>query len=155
MPSINWAEVRANKLGSLKTVLISSYRSILAVLRIFAQRDLSFRNGIARAWLGTAFTYVPTVLYSEPPGHNAQHVQGEGFGAYIVPTTPENQLRAADAIVLFAHGGGMVMGHPLQYLKEYERWSNHARRLDKKVVFVAPRYREPGASPSLHRVYRA
>jgi hypothetical protein len=84
----------------------------------------------------------PSILYSEPSNHTAQPVEGPGFTAYVIPNTEPSKLSEADAVIVFAHGGGMMIGHPLQYLKSYRRWAGKARKMGKNVAFLALKYRE-------------
>lgn len=147
MLSINWAEVLASPVKSLKVVLLASLRTIKFVCQSLlspseSHKALGIRNGIARAWLGTLFAVHPDVFYSEPSNHTTQTIETAKLKAYIIPQTKNSELQHADAVVIYAHGGGMIFGHPLQYLKAYKRWSTHARTIDKQLVFIPVRYRK-------------
>ncbi len=135
MLSVNWKEVCAHPVATLKIVCLASLRSIQALLQVcFAPstlQPLGLRNSIARTWLGLTFAIQGSILYSEPPNHGQQTVETSNFKAYVIPSTPLGELRRADAVVLYAHGGGMIFGHPLQYLKTYRRWASHSHNLGK------------------------
>jgi acetyl esterase/lipase len=49
-------------------------------------------------------------------------------------------MQNADAVYIHAHGGGMAIGHPLQYLEEYRRWVKLAAKRGKSLVILAPAY---------------
>lgn len=145
MPSINWAVVFASPLSSLKILVLASSATLRLLLgRIllpFSSRPLSLRNDIARSWIGTTFVHNAQILYSEPSKHDILKIEAPGFTTYVVPTTKPADLKLADAVVIYVHGGGMAMGHPLQYLKDYQRWIQHGREKGGKFVFLAPQYR--------------
>ncbi|OCK80947.1 alpha/beta-hydrolase [Lepidopterella palustris CBS 459.81] len=143
MPSINWAEVRSSPLKSLKIVFTATFQTFVALFRRlipFTSRPLGLRNAIARAWLGITFVHNAKILYSEPSSHHAQKIEEPGFTTFVIPTTKPAVLWGADAVVLFEHGGGMIMGHPLQYLDTYERWVKEASKIGKKIVILALQY---------------
>jgi len=147
MPSIKWHHVWGQPVGSLKIIALATFSSVREILvRLvlpFQKRTLPLRNALARIWLGTSFAVNPSVFYSAPLDDTVQHVEENNLDFYIVPSLkdPATQLRDADAVVLFAHGGGMIMGHPLQYLDEYRRWVQRAKELGRNVVFIAVKYR--------------
>lgn len=146
MPSIKWHEVWTSPKSTMTILAISTTRTLqLIASRVifpFRPRVLSLRNAIARVWVGTAFIYKATIFYSSPAQHDAQRIEGPGFAAYMIPTGKLADLKEADAVMLFMHGGGMILGHPLQYLHEYERWVNLAESKGKKIVIMAVHYRE-------------
>lgn len=155
MPSLKWHHVWAQPVTTLKLVAVASalsFKEILArVCFPFRHRPLRLRNALVRLWLGTAFSANGAIFYSDPVDETVQSVKVEQDQAevYLVPTLarPSVELQAADAVVLFAHGGGMIMGHPLQYLDEYRRWVRVARQRRRKVVFVAFKYRMASRIP--------
>lgn len=144
MPSINWHEVFAHPGLVLKLIAVAFLKTLSVVFTRILQpsrlEPLGFRNSVARAWLGTTFVTVPTIFYSEPSNHGVPPIEEKAFKAYIVPTVESSKLRDADAVMLFAHGGGMMIGHPLQYLTDYRRWIKHAASMGKKLVIVGPQY---------------
>jgi hypothetical protein len=143
MPSINWAQVLATPKITLKIIIVGTWSSLGVILgRPFSSSPLSLRNALARVWLGTIFVTNHSILYSEPSNHNAQAIDGPDFTAYVIPSMEPSELSKADAVVVFAHGGGMMIGHPLQYLKEYRRWAGKARKMGKNIAFFALKYRE-------------
>lgn len=146
MLSINWAAVVAKPVSSLTLILVASLRAIKVLVESVvvpsAIQPLGLRNAIARAWLGTVFVHHPDLYYSEPPNHDIQTIQTPDLKAYIIPRTESADWSRADAVVIYAHGGGMIFGHPLQYLKAFKRWAKHAESMQKRIVFVAVRYRK-------------
>ncbi|KAH8689345.1 Alpha/Beta hydrolase protein [Talaromyces proteolyticus] len=144
MPSIHWNQVHSNPLASLKILCLATLQSIPVLLQgLFVPcrlRPLGFRNALARVWLGNIFSIQGTILYSPAQDHCEQKIEGSDFEAYIIPSTNTAELQEADAIVIFAHGGGMIFGHPLQYTKTYRRWTAYAQKLGKRLVFVSVRY---------------
>jgi acetyl esterase/lipase len=148
MPTINWAVATANKLAVLKIIAVASSRSLSSILSlILGRQPLSLRNAFARAWIGTMFEHLPAMLYSEPVGHDMKKIQGETFNAYLVPPMSPTSLKDADSVVIFYHGGGMILGHPLQYLTEYRRWASRAAKQGRKMVFVGVQYRKNSDDP--------
>lgn len=83
-----------------------------------------------------------SILYGEPTGHDTQIVETVDFKAYVVPSTPASQLKNADVVIIYCHGGGMIIGHPLQYLDDYKRWASKAKMKGKCVIFMGLQYRE-------------
>ncbi|KIX96491.1 uncharacterized protein Z520_07757 [Fonsecaea multimorphosa CBS 102226] len=144
MPTVNWHEVRKYPCASIKIVAVSFIRVVYVVasriLNPFSSRVLSLRNAIAREILGTAFVYSPTIFYSAPRKTSIPKVDGPGWSAYLVPNVSSGDIAQQDAVVLFAHGGGMIAGHPLQYRDEYKRWSQRAAKDGQKVLFFAVKY---------------
>lgn len=142
MPIINWNVAAANKFAFLRLIFFSSVRSFPAIIRYaLDQTPLSLRNSLARAWLGTTFEQLPQLLYSEPPAHGLEKIDRESFNTYLVPKCDVSSLKHADGVVMFFHGGGMILGHPLQYLDAYERWAATAAKSGRRLVFVAVQYR--------------
>lgn len=148
MVSVKWQKARENPIGFFKVLSIASFHSIRIILsRIllpFRERQLSLRDELARMWIGNVFMFNPGLLYSEPAGHHVQCVRHEGFSGFLIPTTDPDELATNDAIILFAHGGGYIIGHALQYLDEYKRWVREASQLGKSLAILTVDYRKPG-----------
>lgn len=149
MPSIRWNIVLRNWPGSLRILLESTVLSVREILLRLARplelRPLRLRNAIARIWIGTVFAKDHTILYSAGDTSGVERIADEKAEGYIVsaPGVPgTTSLQNADAVVLFAHGGGMIIGHPLQYLVDYERWVQAAQLEGKRIAFVAATYRK-------------
>lgn len=148
MPSINWSEVFAHPFASVKILLLATARSLrpifLSIVAPSSIQPLGLRNSLARAWMGTIFVNSAAIFYSEPSQHGVQKIELPGIDGdlYIVPTTKEVELKDADAVVIWCHGGGLIAGHPLQYLKSYRRWVKVSEVLGKKTIFVPVRYRK-------------
>lgn len=159
MPTINWDEVRNEPWSATKAVSSGLLRVLSVVIsrlwRPWGTHTLSLRNAIARELLGTIFIHCPTVFYSGPKSTSIMTVTEPHFEAFLIPTINQLRLPQADAVVLFAHGGGMISGHPLQYRDDYKRWSQWAASQRKKVYFLAVKYRKvaKGQIKSLGRVY--
>ena len=160
MPSINWSEVFAHPFASLKILLLATTRSLKAISLSLVSpssiQPLGLRNSLARAWMGTIFVNSATIFYSEPLNHGVQKVKllDTHGDLYFVPTTEEGGLKSVDAVVLWCHGGGLIAGHPLQYLKSYRRWVKSSEKLGKKIVFVPVRYRKPiSILPSIQKMF--
>jgi hypothetical protein len=145
MPSINWGAVWASPSVSLRILVLASFDTVrLFVSRIllpFSARPLSLRNALARIWVGTTFVNNAQIFYSEPPNHNVAKIKAHECCTYVIPTTNSVDLKDADAVVIYCHGGGMAIGHPLQYLKEYQRWIQLGKKKGGNIVFLAPQYR--------------
>lgn len=146
MPSIKWHHVT---LGSaIRIIALAGASTVketfLRIIWPFKRRVLSFRNALARLWLGTAFAVNPLIFYSSAQEKSVQKFTHRGTDFFLVPSLdqPREALEAADAVVLFAHGGGMIIGHPLQYLDEYRRWVQKGIEKGKRVIFVAVKYRK-------------
>ncbi|KAN0105043.1 alpha/beta-hydrolase [Hyaloscypha variabilis] len=147
MPSVKWQYIRSHPIKAVKIFIVSTLRSIVAVASkiINPSQPLSFRTALVRAWYGTSFITDSDIWYSEPEFHNIhKFATSKTETAYIVPTTEElnivKELRNADVVYLYAHGGGLFIGHPLQYLTEYKRWVSKAQEKGKKMVIIAPHY---------------
>ena len=158
MPSIKWNILLRHPFTSLKITLLGSWRSVVVLLaRIifpFRARKLSLRNALARAWIRTAQSVNSEVFCSEPRGHGCQEVVFAGgagqkrvVGGWVVPTTDVQDLKDKDAVVLFAHGGGYAIGHGLQNLTAFRRWTKKAAAMGQKVAFVTVKYRESNDRP--------
>lgn len=145
MVSVKWNKARESPLSFLKVVIISGFCTLKILcwraLLPFSKHKLSLRNEIARTWIGHVFTINAALLYSEPAGHQVQRIQHQGSLGFLLPTTSLDDLASKDAVVLFAHGGGYIIGHALQYLEEYVRWIKAAGRQGKKMAFLAVEYR--------------
>ena len=152
MPTIRWRFVLAKPWASLQVVLLGSFltaKSIVSrILLPLADRKTSFQVALARAWLGAAFRYNLAVLYSEPPGHGVQNVRSSTFSSYAVPNADRAALEEADVIVVFAHGGGMFLGHALQYLDTFERWVRKAKAIGQNLIVMSVDYRESMLPPA-------
>jgi hypothetical protein len=152
MPSVQWNQVFDQPLATWRII----YHSSIATLKIVFARlskpwtshPLAFGTAVRRAWLGNTFVYNPLIFYSEPKHHSTQNITNSEFTLYSIPTSTSEERTNADAIILFAHGGGMISGHPLQYLSEYQRWVKRAGEMDKKLVLLTLKYRK-SSLPSL------
>lgn len=153
MPSIKWHEVFKNPIVTLKILLVATAYSTKAIIaRLlwpFGKRVIPLRTALARIWVGKAFQYNHLILYSAPKKWQGSaqiiHTPG-GFTGYLIPSGSADtdvvaKLKDADAVIVFAHGGGYIMGHALQYLREYARWVAKAKKMGKKVVVVTVDYR--------------
>ena len=154
MPSVKWQHVRSHPFNAIKILVVSTIRSVVAIASkiINPSQPLSFRAALVRAWYGTSFITDSNIWYSEPESHNIhKFATSKAETAYIIPTTPDanfvKELRDADVVYLYAHGGGMFIGHPLQYLNEYQRWVCKAKERGRKMVIVAPHYRMSFSQP--------
>lgn len=149
MPSVKWQHVRSHPFIAAQCVIVSTLRSVAAVGTkiIKPSYPLSLRTALIRAWYGTTFCADSNIWYSEPAGHNIhEFATSPSDSAYIIPTTNDKgvfeEIENADVVYIYAHGGGLFIGHPLQYLDEYKRWVKRAEELGKKMVIIAPHYRE-------------
>ena len=145
MSSIHYSHLFTNPLALVRILVYSTLRSIPAVLRTLSpSHPLSLRTALARVWIGTISEVDSTLIFGPPSSQNVQRlsVESEAINAYVVPSTPEQVLKEVDVVVLYCHGGGLMIGHPLQYLDCYERWSEKGKQLGKSIVFVVVQYRE-------------
>ncbi len=153
MPSVKWNVLLRHPLTSVKILLLGSWRSVLVLLaRIvlpFRVRKLTLRNALARAWIRTAHEANSEVFCSEPRAHGCQAVVFAGssdnksvVGGWVVPTTPPQELKDKDAVVVFANGGGYAIGHGLQNLTAFRRWTKKAAAMGQDIAFVTVKYRE-------------
>lgn len=146
MPRINWSHALSDPAGTIKIVILVSWRTASVVLQRIASpcvsNTLSFRNAIARIWIGTTFAINGNILYSEPSNHHTQKVERAGFQTFILPTTSPDAMKNADTILVWCHGGGGMIGHPLQYQATYKRWIHKAGQRGKNIVILGLRYRK-------------
>lgn len=121
MPSIKWQQVWDSPLTTSKIIILSLIRSIGAVYDMISSpnQPLSFRTAIARIWIGTSFSFNHLIWYSEPTSDNLQSIKTNGTTTYAIPLSTHDEIARADVVYISAHGGGMAIGHPLQYLDEY------------------------------------
>jgi len=142
MPSIRWYYVWRSPLTTAKIVVLSICRSIPAVFEVLtSSTPLSLRTALVRVWYGTSYTANSDIWYSAPPSHTVQQIDTNGTTTFVIPSTNPNSIKTADAVYIHIHGGGLIIGHPLQYLKEYKRWVELAAQQGKKLVILAPLYR--------------
>lgn len=148
MPATKWHHVRSKPFTAIRTILIATCRSIIAIGNkiVNPSHPLSFRTAIVRVWVATSFGADHMIWYSEPERHNIhKFATSSTESAYIITTTNssnvEKEIQNADVVYLYAHGGGLFIGHPLQYLDEYRRWVKRAESLGKKMVIITPHYR--------------
>lgn len=142
MPSIKWQHVQAAPLTAFKLTIHCLLRSIPEIFKVVTyQTPTSLQTALAKIWVGTSFEYIPDMWYSEPQ-NIVQKIESNGTRVFVIPDTKPEEIKNADAVYLYAHGGGMMIGHPLQYLTEYERWVAAAAKKGKKLVILAPVYRE-------------
>ncbi|KAH6665946.1 Alpha/Beta hydrolase protein [Halenospora varia] len=140
MPSIKWQHVQAAPLTAFKLTIHCILRSIPEIFKVVTyQTPTSLQTALAKIWVGTSFEYIPDMWYSEPQ-NIVQKIESNGTRVFIIPDTKPEEIKNADAVYLYAHGGGMMIGHPLQYLTEYERWVAAAAKKGKKLVILAPVY---------------
>lgn len=143
MPSIKWHALSSSPLMVFQLIALASFRSVLAIFKVLAQpsRPLSIRTELARIWVGTSFSYNSDIWYSAPQPHDIQSIDANGTLTYVIPTTKPEDIKNADAVLVYGHGGGLFIGHPLQYIEEYKRWVAFAASKNKKLVILAPVYR--------------
>lgn len=144
MPTIKWHRVTSSPFMTLKLIANALYRSVLGILNVLIHpsRGLSIRTELVRIWVGTSFDYNADIWYSAPQDHDVQSIDTDGTLTYVIPTTRPEDIKNADAVLVYGHGGGLSMGHPLQNLEEYERWVALAESKGKKLVILAPVYRK-------------
>lgn len=70
-------------------------------------------------------------------------VQTPRFTAYLIGSP----LKSADIAILYCHGGGYAVGHPLQYRSMYRRWQKKGENKGLKLCFMALLYRKPTRLP--------
>lgn len=63
----------------------------------------------------------------------------EAFAAYS--SSPHTELREADCVVMYFHGGGYGLGDPLQNWDLYQRWTREAEVRGIRLAVVAVKYR--------------
>jgi len=151
MPSIKWHCIRRSPFSAVKIIAISLFHSIGAVTQILLHpsQPLSLRTAITRIWVGTAFGIDGDIFYSEPGIHDTKSIDTNGTTTYVIPTTKPEDIKNADAVYIYCHGGGLFLGHPLQYLDEYKRWTALAAQKGKNLVLLAPKYRLSPSTLSL------
>jgi hypothetical protein len=103
-----------------KNILLSTIRSVQAILTVFINPlFLNTPNRFDLTWYGTSFTANSDIWYSAPATIDTQRIDIERFGGYVTPGTKPADIKNADIVYICAHGGGMHIGQPLQYLNEY------------------------------------
>ncbi|KAH8647576.1 Alpha/Beta hydrolase protein [Tricladium varicosporioides] len=140
MPSIKWQPIQAAPLTAFKVTIRCILSSIPEILKVVTyQTPISIWASLAKIWVGTFFEYIPDMWYSEPR-NTVQKIESNGMRVFVIPNIRPEEIKHVDAVYLYAHEGGMMIGHPLQYLTEYERWVTAAAAKGKKLVILAPVY---------------
>jgi hypothetical protein len=144
MPSVKRQHILASPTTAIKILLLSTLRSILATFTVLTNPSypLALRTALVRAWYGTSFTANSdtSIWYRTPAKIDTQRIDIEDFGAYVILDTKPADIKNADAVYIYTHVGGMLIGHPLQYLNEYKRWVATAGRKGNSSVMLASRY---------------
>ena len=73
-------------------------------------------------------------------------VRLEGGEMYLI--AKGRSVQKSDLVVLFCHGGGFAVGHPLQYRSMYRRWIRKASGAGLGLAIAAIRYRKSILIPS-------
>lgn len=88
----------------------------------------SFQTAVARIWIGTSFGLNADLWYSEPAPHHVQTIKTNGTTTYVIPTTTPEEIKSADAVYIYVHGGGC----------EYRRWVKLAAQRGEETRILAP-----------------
>jgi hypothetical protein len=135
MPSIKWQHVWGSPLTTVKILILSTARSTAAIVEVLTSKTpLSLRTALVRVWFGTSLSGNVEIWYSEPASHGVQKVNTDGTSTLVIPSIDSEEIKNADAAYIHAHGGGLFVGHPLQYLEEYKRWIERSRKAGLEVV---------------------
>lgn len=105
------------------TNFVTAWKSLL--LRIFMHRD---------------YRYVYTASKAEIKA--ARRVDAPGVEAYVVSQYPTRSLASFDAVILYCHGGGYVIGEPLQCYSSFVRWTKKASQKGLNLAVFSIRYRK-------------
>ncbi|KAH8802562.1 alpha/beta hydrolase fold-domain-containing protein [Xylogone sp. PMI_703] len=121
------------------------------ILRPYASRATSFRTAIARCFIGSLCANFWTLQFKARPGIRAEDYSWATVGGVpvvIVPSradfanTRKNGNGGKDVLImLYGHGGGYIMGEPLQWLESYLRWVKVAEEMGLQLIVVAVKYR--------------
>jgi acetyl esterase/lipase len=151
MTEFNWEYVAAHPfqfaaicaLYSARAVGLSISRSLTAP---FATHATNYVTALKSLLLRTFFRHNYRFIYTAPKAAatRARRIDGNGWEAYEVEiaNSPKLPLRDYDAVMLYFHGGGYILGDPLQYGSAHRRWKAKAAELGFKLAIVALRYRE-------------
>lgn len=150
MASINWNRILERPLPSLLNLAIATVNVgkyvLWRITTAFSSKPLpSLRTAAGNIVYGCLSASDRYLLFD--PGkvkHEASAtVQTPRFTAYLIGSS----LKSADITILYCHGGGYAVGHPLQYQSIYRRWQNKGEKKGLKLCFVALCYRKSTRLP--------
>lgn len=145
MAQVNWDRVRDRPLVFGCALLKSCYEVVkygLSRLIAMNQPQKSTFELVARNILCNTLMSYNHLFILDGPNSAAEmthHLRGPGFEAFS--TTASENLKDNDLVILFCHGGGYGVGHPLQYRRMYQRWKKAATNFGLRLEIVALKYR--------------
>ena len=147
MVQFNWEQVQASPAKFARFLVLASKQILkLALYRIWTINQshvTNFVNAAKARLLFTANTVNYKFILSAPTKaeQSTLLIETDSFVTYVV-TGEKKDLEQADAVLVFCHGGGYSIGHPLQYRGTYQRWIRKAESLGLNLAVVTPKYRE-------------
>ena len=154
MAAFNWEYVYAHPAEfvwiwaqySVHAFILSAQRLLTA----FRSHPTNYVTALKSLLLRTFFRRNWKFLYTASSAaiNACRRIDGNGWEAYEVEPKPNIPLRKSDAVILYFHGGGYILGHPLQYYRTYLRWKTKAAQSGLHLAIVALRYRKPSESLS-------
>jgi hypothetical protein len=147
MTNLNWEQVVRSPFTSIWLFSTSAIQIVgLALYRIvtvFKSHPSNFSTAWRSIVLRTFFGNAYTMVYSNPSYavHESRVIKTDDFTAYVVSPKPTDKLSAADVVILYFHGGGYMIGEPLQYVKSFKRWKKKALSVGVKLEIVTVKYR--------------
>lgn len=144
MPQINWERVWQQPLQFARVLGLTAQTSLALLWKVITGDGNSpsdLWNGVRVRFLAASNTVDYRFILATPSTafSHVNTITGDGFTAYGTWRTKDYQT--ADAVILFLHGGGYMIGEPLQYRSTYERWQRKAAKSGLKLAVVSVQYR--------------
>ncbi|KIW77176.1 hypothetical protein Z517_09622 [Fonsecaea pedrosoi CBS 271.37] len=145
MAQINWQQARQRPVNTLSAFVAISWKVSGHTLRRLATclsplPQPSLRTAIGNIVCATLSAWDPDIVLNAPKAavEKARKISTPEFTAFDVGEP--GPFRDADVVIVYLHGGGYCIGHPLQYRTMYERWLGLARKQGMKLAIVAVQY---------------
>ncbi|KAI9814056.1 MAG: hypothetical protein M1827_003520 [Pycnora praestabilis] len=114
-----------------------------------ASRPVTLRTELARCFIGSFLENLPALFLRAPLGLRDDEYRKVNIGGVQAVMVPPDVLLNADTfntfpaplVLLFAHGGGFVLGEPLMQIPTYKRWIKAANDHGLALVIVSVDYR--------------
>ena len=146
MPQFNWEEARKKPLQFCAVLWDTLQQAAVLIIKRTSghtqHEQALLLDTIKHRLLLAANTRNPNLVLSVPLStvHCADRRDHGTFNGFVVPAG--TVLGGVDVVLLFLHGGGYAIGHPLQYRAAYTRWIKKARNMHIELAVFALRYRE-------------
>ncbi|OAG34164.1 hypothetical protein AYO21_11696 [Fonsecaea monophora] len=145
MAQINWQQARQRPVNTLSAFVAISWKVSGYTLRRLATclsplPQPSLRTAIGNIVCATLSAWDSDIVLNAPKAavEKARKISTPEFTAFDVGEP--GPFRDADVVIVYLHGGGYCIGHPLQYRTMYKRWLGLARKQGMKLAIVAVQY---------------